>query len=223
MPSPMDAEASPRIEALFAQPVAAAELMGEGDPQALFDAERSGQQRWARKRVLEFAAGRQCAHQALRRLGVLPEPLLSRPDRRPEWPRGIVGSISHCRGFSVAVVARSDALRSLGVDVEVAGAVEPALWPRILTAAEQEWLEAQPAGAQRLLASIVFSAKESFYKCQYGVTERFLEFGQAWARVEGLPRGAVSCALEVSSGDVTLAGCCLLIEGWVCTAFGWPA
>ncbi len=219
----MSARGSPRIEALFAQPVAAAELLGEGDPQVLFNAERGGQQRWARKRVLEFAAGRQCAHEALRRLGVAPVPLLARPDRRPEWPPGIIGSISHCRGFSTAVVARTGVLRSLGVDVERAGAVEPELWPRILTPTEQQWLQAQPAGAQRLLASIVFSAKESFYKCQYGVTERFLEFGQAQARLDELPRDDASCAVEVSSADVTLAGRCLLVGDWVCTAFGWPA
>lgn len=218
----MGAQRSNRIEALFAQPVVAAELAGEGDPEALFAAERSGQERWARKRVLEFAAGRQCAHEALRALGVAPAPLLRRSDRRPEWPTGTVGSISHCRGFSAAVVARTDNMRSVGLDVEVAGAVEPDLWPRILTPEEHRWLEAQPAGMRRLLASIFFSAKESFYKCQYGVTGRFLEFGQAQARLDGAPQGDTSCLVEVSSAEIRLSGRCLLIDQWVCTAFGWP-
>lgn len=219
----MGAQASPCIEALFDGPVAAAELRGEGDRQALFEAEREGQARWAHKRVVEFAAGRQCAHEALRRLGVQPVPLLRQPDRRPGWPPGIVGSITHSHGFGAAVVAHDHAMRSVGLDVEVAGAVEPDLWPRILTPQEMSWLQCQPAAVQRLLASVVFSAKEAFYKCQYGVTARFLEFAEAQLSMDWPGQGASQWALRVEGGGVALAGRCLLIEGWVCTAFGWPA
>lgn len=218
----MAPQGSPRIEALFARPVAAAELHGEGDRQALFEAERQGQDRWVHKRVAEFAAGRQCAHEAMRRLGTEPVPLLRRPDRRPAWPEGLVGSISHCRGFSAAVVAHGTVMRSVGLDVEVAGAVEPALWPRILTPAERAWLYTCPDSVQRLLASVFFSAKEAFYKCQYGVTERFLEFGQAQLQMDWPGLEALDWPLQVHSEDVTLSGHCLLIGDWVCTGFGWP-
>ena len=40
------------------------------------------------------------------------------PNRAPLWPRGIVGSISHCEGYCAVVAARQDRFAGLGLDVE---------------------------------------------------------------------------------------------------------
>src|SRR5437667_3257012 len=60
------------------------------------------------KRRLEFAAGRQCAHEALRVLAPLDghSPIGIALDRSPVWPPGFVGSIAHTQGFASAAVAR---------------------------------------------------------------------------------------------------------------------
>ena len=213
---------SPQLESLYRVPVAAAELRGAGDPNALFPEERMGQERWAAKRVSEFAAGRQCAHLAMRRLGIAPAPLLPQTDRRPAWPAGVVGSITHCRGYGAAVVALESSVRSLGLDAEVADAVEPHLWPRVLNADEVAWVLSKPDSERRLWATVVFSAKEAFYKCQFGVTGKWLQFGDAQVHVEPLAAGAAAFALVSRSKDVTLQGRGFILEGTICTAFAWP-
>ena len=215
------ARRSPWLEQLFGAEVRAAELRGDGDPQQLFPEERTGQERWVARRVSEYSAGRQCAHLALRELGVEPQPLLAQSDRRPRWPEGCAGSITHCRGFAAAAVARTSVLRSLGMDAELAGAVDASLWPRVLGAAERTWVGQLPDAVQPLAATLVFSAKESFYKCQYPITGHWLEFQEA--RVTVTPAGAAwqDVRLSIESRDLRLEGRGGVREGIVCTAFCW--
>jgi 4'-phosphopantetheinyl transferase EntD len=206
------AQESPQLAALFPVEVQAAELRGAGNPDTLFPEERAGQEKWAAKRVSEFAAGRQCAHLAMRRLGIAPAPLLSRPDRRPAWPAGVVGSITHCAGFGAAVVARESSVRSL----------EPHLWPRVLNPHELAWVNSKPESERRLWATVVFSAKEAYYKCQFGVTGNWLEFSDAHVEVGRFKEGQGAFTLVTRSKGVTLHGRGLISERTVCTAFSWP-
>ena len=212
---------SPLLESLYGVPVSAAELRGDGDAGALLPEERLGQERWAAKRVSEFAAGRQCAHLAMRQLGIAPLPLLSQADRRPAWPDGVVGSITHCRSYGAAVVARKTSVRSLGLDAEVSDAVEPHLWSRILTPHEIAWVHFRPEAERRSWATVVFSAKEAFYKCQFNVTGNRLGFSDAEVEIQLPPTEGVF-ALVMRSKNVTLQGRGLVSEGIVRTAFAWP-
>jgi 4'-phosphopantetheinyl transferase EntD len=213
---------SPELAALFPVKVEAAELHGAGDPSLLFPIERAGKERWAEKRIREFAAGRQCAREALSRLGHAPGPLLSLPDRRPDWPAGIVGSITHCTGLACAVVASSQHVRSLGLDVEVADAVDEHLWPRILNAAERAWLQACPSDERKIWATTIFSAKESFYKCQYPVTGHWLEFEDAHVELQRPQSNAEAFAIRVTSSTLALSGQGRLSSEHVRTAISWP-
>ncbi|MEO8308115.1 MAG: 4'-phosphopantetheinyl transferase superfamily protein [Pseudomonadota bacterium] len=214
--------ASPRLESLYDLPVAAAELRGPPSPNALFPEELKGQEKWAAKRVSEFAAGRQCAHHAMQRLGIEPAPLLSQPDRRPAWPTGVVGSITHCKGYAAAVVAQASSVRSLGLDAEVFDAVAPHLWPRVLNAAEFAWVHSMAESERRIWATVVFSAKESFYKCQFGITGCWLEFSDAHVDVSRVSADPVAFSLVTRSQQVMLQGRGLFVDGTVCTAFAWP-
>ena len=46
----------------------------------------------------------------------------------------------------------------------------------MLTPTEQAFLKTLDAGQAGLIATLFFSAKEAFYKCQYPLTQRFLGF-----------------------------------------------
>lgn len=130
------------------------------------------------KRVGEFAAGRACARRALAQLGLPDLALPAGPDRRPAWPAGIVGSISHTEGFCVAVAARDGCVGAIGIDVERVGRVRERLWRSICTPEELSWLRCHPAEDRPILATILFSAKESFFKCQFESTGLFLDFAE---------------------------------------------
>ena len=222
-PAPVD---SPQIEALFAVPVYATELRGSGDPAQLLPVEAAGKERWAEKRIREFAAGRQCARHALQRIGYAPAPLLVLADRRPAWPEGATGSITHCAGYACAVVAPAQGVRSLGLDVEVTGAVDEHLWPRVLGDSERAWLQSCAAQDRQLWATVIFSAKEAFYKCQYPVTAQWLEFEDAHVELGRTPPSltmtSAAFSISVTSSKVSLSGRGQVSAGYVCTAFSWP-
>jgi len=170
------AQTSPTIEALFPAGVAAAELRTAGDASLLEPEEASTVARAVQKRVQEFAAGRLCARSALARLGISGFALRAAPDRRPMWPDGLVGSITHTAGFCAVVAGERARFASLGLDTEVAGAVKEELWPSICVEAELRWIESLPRGDRMRAATLAFCAKEAFYKCQYPRTLEWLNF-----------------------------------------------
>jgi 4'-phosphopantetheinyl transferase EntD len=162
--------------------------------------------RAAEKRVREFAAGRLCARRALERFGVTRLVLRAAGDRQPLWPPGFLGSITHTEGFCAAVVAERSALQGLGVDSEAAGAVEAQLWPSICVAAELDWIGQWPAGARNQAATLVFAAKEAFYKAQYPSTGEYMSFSDLEVSpcgpqaLEGLLTFAPTRSLAVLAG-----------------------
>lgn len=127
-------------------------------------------------RQREFAAGRACAHRALRQLGGVAQPLLVASDRSPAWPEGIVGSISHTEGICGAAVARRDVIAGIGFDVELAIPLPLDVWPAVLTGAERSALMTMDDSERGLRARLVFSAKEAFYKCHRSAGGGWLDF-----------------------------------------------
>jgi len=186
----------PEALALFPAGVAGAELVRLEDAGPLLGAERASIAGAAAPRALEFAAGRHCAREALRALGCEPVPVLRREDRQPAWPPGIVGSISHASGYCGAVVARSSTCLGLGFDVEEWGRMRPALWRRIATPREIEWLRAQGDLGARW-ATLLFSAKEAFYKAQYPSSATFLGFQAAAFHAAGSGRFEIELLRDV--------------------------
>ncbi len=174
--APNPATLSAAVAELFPPGVAAAELRQPGDSSLLYPEEAAGIERAVPERAREFAAGRLCARRALAEFGIAGFALEMGLDRAPVWPGSMVGSITHTRGFCAAVVAERGRFRSLGLDVEAAGGVKRELWERICLPAELDWLESLPVRARGSAATLVFSAKEAFYKCQYPVTRERLRF-----------------------------------------------
>jgi 4'-phosphopantetheinyl transferase EntD len=129
----------------------------------------------ARRR--EFAAGRHCARQALVRLGGSPDQAIPRgTGRNPLWPAGIVGSISHGAGLAAAALAPARLCAGLGIDIEEPEGLDAALVDRVALPVELASGLPALAGGAAHAARILFSAKESAYKCVWPLTGRFLEF-----------------------------------------------
>ncbi|MCG8591239.1 MAG: 4'-phosphopantetheinyl transferase superfamily protein [Proteobacteria bacterium] len=128
----------------------------------------------------EFAAGRACAREALTALEIPPQPLLVGPDRAPVWPPGVVGSLTHCEGFCAAVVAPAETAAGLGLDAEPAQPLPEEVLETVLTDSEQQFVDTQPLPATAPTgadwARLVFSAKESVYKCQSSCVGLSLDF-----------------------------------------------
>jgi 4'-phosphopantetheinyl transferase EntD len=215
---PNTAALSPDIAGLFPERVVAAELVAPGDPELLYPEESLDVARAVRKRVQEFAAGRLCARRALAEIGITGFPLRARPDRVPQWPDSVVGSISHTAGYCAAVVAERRHYLALGLDIERVGDLKPELWPRICTATETRWLQSVAQADRQAAACMIFSVKEALYKCHYPATGERLNFNEVCVSPIGpveLDRsrraGAASITLAKSStksGDFTGAAQC---------------
>ena len=133
------------------------------------------------KRQREFRAGRHAAHAALSILGAPDLPLLRGTRREPLWPLGYLGSIAHCRDLCVAASARSDALAGLGIDVEPLEPLPKGVDRYIHTEQEMRFIEEHPeAHPERL----IFSAKESLYKCYYPLVRRYFGFQSVALEIE---------------------------------------
>lgn len=142
-------------------------------PLAVLDpAEQKHAARMAPGRLLQFAHGRSCARLALAELGIGPCAIAVGPQREPLWPPGVTGSISHCEQRAAAAVGREVDLVGVGIDLEESGPLSPDIRDLICTPREAEHLAQLPTPYGRLL----FSAKESVFKCIWPVVRRFVDF-----------------------------------------------
>lgn len=164
------------IEHLFSANIITEELRSTDVPLVVLREEADIVRDASKKRQNEFLAGRHCARRALMRLSVHDFPLLAGEDRVPIWPGGIVGSISHADGYCGVALAREEEVQSVGLDIECICEVGAECWKMICTDAELRWLTSLPLTEQQDNAAIIFSAKECFYKCQYAMTKRWLDF-----------------------------------------------
>ncbi|MCU7904883.1 MAG: 4'-phosphopantetheinyl transferase superfamily protein [Candidatus Thiodiazotropha sp. (ex Epidulcina cf. delphinae)] len=124
------------------------------------------------KRQREFRAGRHAAHAALSRLNAPPAPLLRGEKRQPVWPTGFLGSITHCRDACAAVCAEKGKIVSLGIDVEPLTPLPKGIARYINTVQEERFLQLHDSLPGRL----IFSAKESLYKCYYPLLQHYFGF-----------------------------------------------
>jgi enterobactin synthetase component D len=118
-------------------------------------------------RRLEFLAGRLCAQRALQLAGFTGTADVAIDEQRaPVWPTGYVGSIAHGSGTAWAVVASRLQYRALGIDLEkvVTAATALELSASVLRPEERVLARTAGLGYEQFL-SLIFSAKESLFKC----------------------------------------------------------
>ena len=139
----------------------------------------------APRRREHFAAGRICAREAMQLLGHPVDRLLRADSGAPAWPPGYVGSIAHCEGRALAIVAKaSSPWQAVGVDVEPDRPLPADVAGYALTAAERERFARQPGGLDTL-GLLAFSAKECVHKCVHPLRAAFLEFDEVEIDIAG--------------------------------------
>ncbi|GHH35310.1 4'-phosphopantetheinyl transferase EntD [Streptomyces umbrinus] len=174
------------IEELLPESVVAVEAHGDERPGGttpypeLYPEEQALISRAVEKRRREFTVVRGCARHAMEKLGVPPQAVLPGERGAPQWPAGLIGSMTHCEGYAAAALARATDLASIGIDAEphlplpdnvLASVALPDEDRRLRGLAERHpgvhW--------DRLL----FSAKESVYKAWFPLTGKWLDFSEA--------------------------------------------
>lgn len=120
------------------------------------------------------AAGRDCARRALLDLGIEPAPVNRGAHGEPLWPPGVVGSITHCAGYTAAAVARGDQVIGLGIDAEAIAPLTSAVVELVCTERERRMIGDLPGDHWAL---VLFSAKESVFKAWFPLTGQWLEYG----------------------------------------------
>ncbi|MFY1679505.1 MULTISPECIES: 4'-phosphopantetheinyl transferase family protein [unclassified Streptomyces] len=154
------------------------------------------------KRRREFTVVRSCARRAMLRLGVPAQPVLTGERGAPLWPKGLLGSMTHCDGYCAAALVRDTDLASVGIDAEPAAALPDGVLDAVALPSERDRLrrlaEERPhVPWDRLL----FSAKESVYKAWFPLTGAWLDFDEADIEFTTGPdrvdRGALRASLLV--------------------------
>jgi 4'-phosphopantetheinyl transferase EntD len=146
-------------------------LQNHTDPEEWLDIQHA-----APARQKEFIAGRNLVRQLARSLGLPDAPLRRTDDRSPNWPTDRLGSLSHCTTLCAAAVSTMDTHQSVGVDVEQNGRIEAKLWETLFTARERAYLDQLDPAVASVEATIFFSSKEAYYKCQFPLTKSWVGF-----------------------------------------------
>ena len=160
------------------------------------------------QRKAEYASGRRSAHEAIKLLSGMPA-AVKRKGRRPEWPVGYCGSISHSHEIALAMVASRSVCLGVGLDVVKKNAVSEKVGARIMSTAERRFSSVYTESDWR---AIVFSAKESVYKAVHPEIGEFLEFRDVEITLDGsdqiftattVEEGPSSSAVHAGIGFIT--------------------
>lgn len=154
------------------------------------------------KRRSEYLAGRICAIKALEQLDIKTEDikgLRQLCDRTPDWPNGIVGSITHTDTIAAACVGKSYLYNNIGIDIEKIMDIETceSIIDVILTLNEFEninYLNKTRISYEGLV-TLIFSAKETLFKALY--PNIGYVFGFEMAKVVSINHDTISFCLDL--------------------------
>ena len=116
-------------------------------------------------RLAEYMAGRYCAISALKQIDLKISTINKLRSGAPEWPPGVVGSITHRNRYVAAAISGLDKIIGIGIDVEVSDMDRP-IYGGVILSAEEKLI------ADKLCSiyddidvyTLMFSAKESLFK-----------------------------------------------------------
>ncbi len=168
------------IAEILPPPVAAVEAFEDPPGATLFPEEEAAMARAVPRRRGEFAAGRACARAALAQLGLPAAPILPGPRGAPQWPAGVVGTITHCDGYRASAVAHARDVLTLGLDAEPDGPLPGGVLDAVSLAEERDRLPGLAAAAPHVpWDRLLFCAKEAVYKAWFPLAGRWLGFEEA--------------------------------------------
>jgi 4'-phosphopantetheinyl transferase EntD len=212
------------IEEILPATVASAEAFTDSPEPMLFPQEAAIVARASDKRRREFTAGRECARIALGKLGVAPAPILIGERGAPQWPPGIVGSITHCDGYRAAAVAHATGVAAIGLDAEPGDPLPRGVLDVISLPAERARLTALTGERPTVCWDrLLFSAKESVYKAWFPLTGRWLGFEDADVTIRTDGTFAARLLTEGQPPPASFAGRWLADAGLILTAITVPA
>lgn len=162
------------LEGLFPEQVRCVLSTEYPDDFELLGAEREQLAPMTARRRREFIHGRSCARLALAGLGYQDCHVPSSSERAPVWPNGVVGSISHCDDAAAAAAAHGVDVDGIGLDLERCDELDRDLLPMICRTEELARIEG--SDIELMLAKLIFSAKESVFKCIWPTVRRFVDF-----------------------------------------------
>ncbi|MFC4602950.1 4'-phosphopantetheinyl transferase Npt [Rhodococcus kronopolitis] len=221
------------IEQILPPGVVASELFEDPPGLTVHPQEEALIARAVDKRRREFTTARHCARVALGKLGVEPAPILRGERGVPRFPRGVVGSLTHCDGYRAAVLGFSMQVRSVGIDAEPHGPLPDGVLDAVSLPEERAVLAQRAAAADGAVHwdRLLFCAKEATYKAWFPLTERWLGFEDALitfattesavaGRVEGTFHSELLVPGQTLDGAplVSLDGRWLVADGLVITA-----
>lgn len=187
------------IEQLLPAGVAVVEASEDVPGELVFQGEEDLVADAVEHRRREFVTARRCAREALAKFGLAPVAIRRGPQREPQWPEGIVGSITHTTGFRAAAVAPRSLVASIGIDTEPNEPLPDGVERLVTVPGEPEMLATLASAFPAIhWGRLLFSAKEAIYKSWYPVTGRWLGFDDAHLTID--PAGGFSAKL--------------LIDGW---------
>lgn len=127
------------------------------------------------KRRAEYLAGRYLCKKMLDVHG-LPSIVPSGASREPIWPAGWLGSITHTRDMAISCLCRDSDIALLGIDLEawMDDSLASNIADTIIDQHERQLLAGPWRFSQGL--SLVFSAKESFFKAAFPLVKRYFDF-----------------------------------------------
>ncbi|MGF6886610.1 4'-phosphopantetheinyl transferase EntD [Nocardia sp. GAS34] len=159
--------------------VAAAELLRYPEGLKPHPGEEHLIEKSVEKRRRDFIGARHCAREALAQLGE-PQVAIGKGERgMPLFPRGVVGSLTHCDGYRAAALAHRLRWRSIGIDAEPHAALPEGVLDSVSLPAERDWLAGALPATGLHMDRLLFCAKEATYKAWFPLTLRWLGFEDA--------------------------------------------
>lgn len=131
------------------------------------------------KRQAEFIAGRLCARSILAAHGLPDVAIAIGAHREPVWPPSLIGSITHNGQYAAAIACPPGPFVGIGIDIEsvIKDDARQSLVDMVVSAQEADYLRASTGGLSfNCLLTLVFSAKESFFKAAFAQVQEYFDF-----------------------------------------------
>jgi 4'-phosphopantetheinyl transferase EntD len=215
------------IEKLMPAGVASRDTTEDVPESTMFPEEADRVSKAVEKRRREFATVRHCARQAFAELGIPPVALLNGERGAPQWPDGVIGSMTHCAGYRAAVVARTSVIHTVGIDAEPHATLPEGVAGMIARDEEKAMLTSLRAADPAIhWDRMLFCAKEAVYKAWYPLMRKWLGFEEASITLD--PAGTFQAKLMVPGPVVAgkqldgFAGRWIVGDGLVITAIVIP-
>lgn len=161
------------------------------------------------KRQAEFIAGRLCAQAILAAYGLEQQPVGIGSQREPLWPPGFVGSITHNGHYAAAIACPAATLLGLGIDIEsvIQDEARQAMVDLVVSRAEADLLRAAAGELSfECLLTLVFSAKESFFKAAFAQVRAFVDFDAVNVEAIDVARRVIALRCRTELSEYLYAG-----------------